>query len=120
MPNRSVVLLVEDESFIRLSTADELQQAGFVVLEADSASEAIQILEQRHDICIVFTDVHLEDSMDGLELLRFVASRWPPIRLFATSGAAAVTDSELPSGAKFFPKPYDRASLVSAFQNALR
>jgi two-component system, response regulator PdtaR len=115
-----VVLLVEDEFLIRLATADALGRAGFFVLEAEDANEAICVLEERDDIRIIFTDIDLGSTVDGVEMLHSIAGRWPPIRLFATSGAAAHRSGErLPMGAAFFTKPYNDAELIDAFRRAL-
>ena len=115
-----VVLLVEDEFLIRLATADALGCAGFIVLEAGDATEAISFLEERDDIRIVFTDIDLGSTVDGIELLHLIAGKWPPIRLFATSGAAAHQSGErLPMGAAFFTKPYNDGDLIGAFRRAL-
>jgi len=83
---RPVVLIVEDESLLRISAAEMIADAGYDVVEAGSADEAIAILEARADIHIVFTDIQMPGSMDGLKLARFVRDRWPPIKLVATSG----------------------------------
>ena len=119
-PQTTVVLLVEDEPFIRISTAESLKDAGFYVLEAETAGEAIALIESRSDVRIVFTDVNLADAVDGIELLHLIADRWPPIRLFATSGATRVEASDLPQGAAFFPKPYDQTAVVEAFRTVLK
>jgi CheY-like chemotaxis protein len=120
MSSSLVLLVVEDEPLIRISTADLLQDAGFFVLEAEDAAEAIAILESRNDVQIVFSDIDLGSEMDGRGLLHHVASRWPPIMLFATSGRVfpGIVD-ELPPQATFFAKPYDPAAVISAFQSSL-
>src|SRR5450631_638954 len=103
---RPVVLIVEDECMLRMSAADVIGDAGFDVVEAGDADEAIAILEARPDIHIVFTDIQMPGSMDGLKLARFVRGRWPPIKIVATSGNSVVRDGDLPEGGVFLPKPY--------------
>jgi len=95
-----------------------IEDAGFEVLEAANADEAILILENRSDIRIVFTDVHMPGSMDGLRLAHAVRDRWPPIKLIVTSGQMMVSESELPTGGRFFSKPY-QASEISRVLNEL-
>jgi CheY-like chemotaxis protein len=112
-----VVLLVEDELLIRMSAADMITEAGFTVIEAADADEAIGILENRSDISIVFTDVNMPGSMDGLKLAHFVRDRWPPIRLIVTSGHLAIPDQAIPSGGRFFPKPYRYGELVQTLRD---
>ena len=78
---RPVVLIVEDEALIRIDAIDAIEAAGFDVIEAADAAQAIAILEQRSDIGLIFTDVQMPGSMDGLKLAHFVKDRWPPIKI---------------------------------------
>ena len=99
---KSVALVVEDELLIRLCAVTTMEEAGFVVLEATTADEAIEILERRSDISVVFTDVHMPGSMDGLKLAHAVRNRWPPIRIIVTSGRGQIEERDLPKGGLFF------------------
>ena len=103
---RPVILIVEDDFLIRMNAAEMIADAGFDVIEAGNADEAIVILEARPDIHVVFTDIQMPGSMDGLKLARYVRGRWPPIKIVATSGNSVVRDGDLPEGGVFFPKPY--------------
>ena len=101
-----VVLVVEDEPLVRIAALEAVCEAGFDVVEARNADEAIAILEKRPDIHVVFTDIQMPGSMDGLKLAHFVRHRWPPIKIIATSGHAQITEDDLPEGGRFIPKPY--------------
>ena len=103
---RPVVLVVEDEFLLRIHAIEMIEDAGFEALQAADADEAIQILENRSDICIVFTDIQMPGSMDGLKLAHAVRGRWPPIKIVTTSGRINVRIDDLPSGGRFLPKPY--------------
>ncbi|CAH1692312.1 Response regulatory domain-containing protein [Hyphomicrobiales bacterium] len=103
----SVVLVVEDDPLQLLNATDIVTEAGFEVIEATNADEAIAILESRNDIRIIFTDVDMPGSMDGLKLAAAVRNRWPPIEIIITSGARLPSDWEMPERGVFFPKPYD-------------
>jgi CheY-like chemotaxis protein len=105
------VLVVEDEPLVRLCAVETVEAAGFTVIEAANADEAIRILENRRDICVVFTDIHMPGSMDGLKLAHAVRDRWPPIKIIVTSGREMVAERELPTGGRFFAKPYDPAQI---------
>ncbi|WP_426435431.1 response regulator [Bradyrhizobium genosp. P] len=107
---RFVVLIVEDEVLIRMQAADMVEQAGFHALMAENADHAIAILEARDDVRVIFTDIEMPGSMDGLKLAAAVRDRWPPIGIIATSGAVGVGD-KLPAGGRFIPKPYSRAEI---------
>jgi CheY-like chemotaxis protein len=102
---RPVILVVEDDFLIRMHAAEMIADAGFVV-EAASADQAILILEARLDIMVVFTDIQMPGSMDGLKLAAAIRGRWPPIKIVATSGLVDVRQDELPEGGRFLPKPY--------------
>ena len=103
---RPVVLVVEDEFLIRISAVEIIEDAGFEVLQAADANEALEILQVRTDIRVIFTDIHMPGSMDGLKLAHAVRDRWPPIKIIATSGRVNVRIDDLPEGGRFLPKPY--------------
>jgi CheY-like chemotaxis protein len=105
-PRRPLVLVVEDDHLLRLDAIDMVEAAGFEVMEAANADEAIAILESRNDITVVFTDVQMPGSMDGLKLARAVRGRWPPIKIVTTSGLQIIEETDLPEGGRFLPKPY--------------
>lgn len=108
------VLVVEDEAFIRMDAVEMLRAAGFDILEAANADEAVQILETRSDIRLIFTDIDMPGSMNGLKLAAAVRNRWPPVRIIATSGHFKVQAGDLPSDARFISKPYKPAQIISA------
>jgi len=113
---RPVVLIVEDEPLLRLMAIDVVEDAGFDVVEATDADEAIKILEARNDIRIVFTDVDMPGSMDGIKLAMAIRDRWPPIKIIVTSGYARFSNPVLPEGAVFFAKPYDIDKVTAQLQ----
>jgi CheY-like chemotaxis protein len=110
---RPVVLIVEDEILLRMNAAEMIGDAGFDVVEARNTDEAIKILEARPDIHVVFTDIQMPGSMDGLKLARFVRSRWPPIKIVTTSGFVKIGTDDLPEGSRFLPKPYRPEQIVA-------
>jgi CheY-like chemotaxis protein len=110
------ILIVEDELLVRLCAVDTVAAAGFEVIEASSADEAIRILECRNDIRVVFTDIHMPGSMDGLKLAHAVRDRWPPIKIIVTSGRQLVPKDDLPEGGRFFAKPYDPTEICRALR----
>jgi CheY-like chemotaxis protein len=111
-----VVLIVEDEPLVRVSACNMIEDAGFEVIEAANADEAIRILESRSDIRVVFTDVHMPGTMDGLKLAHAVRNRWPPIKIIVTSGRDLATEHDLPEGGRFFAKPYNQIQLRDALR----
>lgn len=106
------VLVVEDDPLIRLEVAEQLETAGFSVVEAGNADQAIAVLEARPDINLVFTDVDMPGSMDGLKLAAAVRDRWPPVHIIITTGKSR--PEEIPANALFIPKPYLGNAVVAA------
>ena len=111
------VLVVEDEFLSRLHAVNLVEDAGYEAIEASNAEEAIAILEARKDIRIVFTDVDMPGTMDGLKLAHAIRTRWPPIELIVTSGHFNLSDTDMPERGRFFPKPYRDRDIVSAIRH---
>jgi CheY-like chemotaxis protein len=113
---KPVVLIVEDEFLLRMDASEMIEAAGFEVVEASNADQAIEILEARPDITVVFTDIQMPGSMDGLKLARAIRGRWPPIKIVATSGHVGVRESDLPEGGRFVPKPYSSGQVTGVLR----
>ena len=113
---RPVVLIVEDDLLLRLDAAQIIEDAEFEVIGASNADEAIAILEARPDVSVLFTDIQMPGSMDGLKLAAAVKGRWPPIKIIATSGLVDVRPEDLPEGGRFIPKPYNPSQLTATLR----
>ena len=116
---RPVVLIVEDEFLSRMDAVDIIGAAGFEAVEAANADQAIEILESRRDITVVFTDIQMPGSMDGLKLAKAVRGRWPPIKIVATSGHVNVREADLPEGGRFLPKPYSPGQVAGLLRELM-
>jgi two-component system, response regulator PdtaR len=101
----ATVLVVEDEFLVRNFLQIELEDAGYDVVLADKA---------RTDIHLVFTDIDMPGSMDGLKLAACVRDRWPPIHIIITTGNARPL--EIPANALFIPKPYIGRTVIDAMR----
>ena len=99
-----------------MHAADLVEAAGYRAIEVSNADEAIAILEARKDIRIVFTDIDMPGSMDGLKLARAIRDRWPPIELILTSGHFDVPEVDIPERGLFFSKPYRDNEIVTALR----
>ena len=111
------ILIVEDDQLLRLLTADIIEEAGFEVLQAKNADEAVAILEARADIALLLTDINMPGSMDGMKLAHAASNRWPPIKIIVVSSRAP--DDELPAGSRFFAKPYHGGTMVSEIRSMI-
>ena len=114
---KPVVLVVEDEALIRMSAVHIVEDAGFAVVEACNADEAIRILESRDDIRAVITDVCMSGSMNGWKLAHSIRGRWPPIHLIVTSGLRTPNTGQLPVKGRFIGKPYTAAQITAALHD---
>ena len=103
---KAIVLVVEDEILLRIGAVQMVEDAGYEAIEAADADEAIRILESRADVRIVFTDINMPGSMDGLKLAKAIRNRWPPIRLIVTSGKVTLNPGDIPPDGRFLAKPY--------------
>lgn len=117
---KPTILVVEDETLIRMATADFLRGAGFRVLEAGDAAEAQVIIGAREPVELVFSDINMPGTLDGVELAAWLAQRHPDVRIVLTSGVAhnAHRAAEVPSTV-FIPKPYADQDVIRLFQSLL-
>jgi CheY-like chemotaxis protein len=110
------VLIVEDESLVMLDAAECLREAGFAVLEATDAGEAMDIMLSGEAFDVLFTDINMPGDMDGLELARRVHDCRPEVRLLLTSGAVKPTPDEIPDDGAFIAKPYSPEAMKRAVE----
>lgn len=114
----AVVLLVEDEPLVRMAAADDLQDAGFHVLEAANADVALAVLEScSDDVQVLFTDIDMPGSMNGLDLAENVQQRWPHISLLISSAYHRPDPGTLPDDGRFVPKPYCSDDVVQQIRD---
>jgi CheY-like chemotaxis protein len=118
-PQATTVLVVEDEGLLRLDAAESLRDAGFEVLEASDAREALATMELRDDIGVVFTDIDMPGGIDGLELARRVRRARPLTRLILTSGSARPDPRQFPEDGAFLSKPYSAAVVASTIRRMM-
>jgi CheY-like chemotaxis protein len=116
---RAVVLVVEDEMLLRMRAVDMVEDAGFTSVEAVDADQAVAILESRSDIALIFTDIQIPGSMDGLTLAHSVHQRWPPIKIILVSGQLKLADIDLPADSRFFAKPLEAKEMIAQLQNMI-
>jgi CheY-like chemotaxis protein len=110
--DKPIILIVDGEAIIRISAAHMVEDAGFSALEASNADDAIKLLEERHDIQAVFTDINMSGSMDGLKLAHAIRRRWPPVHLLVASGLDI--QDKLPMNGRFIRKPYSSEQVANA------
>ena len=115
----AVVLVVEDEMLLRLRAVDMVEDAGFTSVEAVDADEAVAILESRSDIALLFTDIQMPGSMDGLKLAHAVYERWPPIKIILVSGQLKLASIDLPADSRFFGKPLEAKVMIAQMQSMI-
>ena len=111
------VLIVEDEMILRMRAVDIVEDAGFNPVEAVNADQAISILESRSDIALLFTDIQMSGSMDGLKLAHAVHDRWPSIKIILVSGQVKPSDAERPAHSRFFGKPLGVDQMIAELQD---
>jgi two-component sensor histidine kinase/ActR/RegA family two-component response regulator len=115
----STVLVVEDEMLLRMRAVDIVEDAGFRPVEATNADDALAILESRSDIELLFTDIQMPGSIDGLKLAHAVHERWPLIKIILVSGQLKLTDADKPVDSRFFGKPLDVKQMITEMQDLM-
>ncbi len=115
----AVVLVVEDEMLLRMRAVDMVEDAGFTPVEAVDADEAVAILEARSDIALLFTDIQMPGSMDGLKLAHAVHRRWPPIKIILVSGQLKLTNLDIPVDSCFFGKPLEAEVMIAQMRSMI-
>lgn len=116
----ATILMVEDEALVRMHGTDMLEEAGFSVIQAADADEAMAILVRQDGVHLLFSDIDMPGSMDGLDLAHHVHERWPAIHLLLTSGHHRLNDSHVPADGQFLRKPWIQQELVDKVQQMLR
>jgi CheY-like chemotaxis protein len=115
----AVVLVVEDDMLLRMRAVDMVEDAGFTSVEAVDADEAVAILESRSDIALLFTDIQMPGSMDGLKLAHAVHKRWPPIKIILVSGQLKLADLDIPADSRFFGKPLEANVMIAQMRSMI-
>jgi two-component sensor histidine kinase/ActR/RegA family two-component response regulator len=111
------VLVVEDEMVLRMRAVDIVEDAGFTAVQAVNADEALSILESRSDISLLFSDIQMPGSMDGLKLAHAVHERWPSIKIILVSGQIQLADADKPADSRFFGKPLEVKQMIAELQD---
>jgi CheY-like chemotaxis protein len=112
-----IVLLVEDDVLVRMLIADELRNAGYAVVEAADADEALDVLGCNVGVKVVLSDVQMPGSMNGAEFAQVVRSAYPTMKVLLTSGHSGMLDEVEHDG--FFPKPCDVEQIVKRIEALL-
>jgi CheY-like chemotaxis protein len=115
----ATILVVENEAIVRSEVADRLSRQGLVVLTASDADEAIALLDTHPEIEVLFTDIRMPGSMDGIRLAHHVRHRWPPVKIIVASGRIETLLEELPPGSVFLAKPYAPETLAGALAHIM-
>jgi len=109
-PSQALIMVVDDDVLERMGAADMFLDAGYRVLEAGNADEALRLFETNTDIRVLFTDVSMPGSMSGADLALDVAKRWPAIGIIMTSGRPR--PDKLPLSMRFHDKPYEPTAVL--------
>jgi two-component system, response regulator PdtaR len=115
-----LALVVDDEELLRLFAAGLLEEHGFEVLEAETATAALKVLESHQDVRLLFTDIQMPGALNGMDLAREVHARWPGVLLVITSGHRKPSRAEIPDDGRFIGKPYGAADLFTEVDDLMR
>ena len=110
LPPQALIMVVDDDALERMGATYMFLDAGYLVLEAGSADEAVRLFETTADIRLLFTDVSMPGSMSGSDLAHQVAERWPGVGIIMTSGRPK--PEPIPLGSQFHAKPYEPSDVL--------
>jgi CheY-like chemotaxis protein len=113
------VLTVEDNVILRTTIVMEFEEFGFQVIEAAFGEEAVQAIEGRSDIDVLFTDVRLPGEIDGWEIARRFRELHPERPIIYASAYAPGAERRV-SDSLFFPKPYRPSQIIRAIERLAR
>lgn len=117
---RCVVLVVEDDPLVRMGAVEIARETVDQVYDAVNADAALLMLEKHDDVTLLFTDIDMPGTLDGLQLAEVVHKRWPSIRLIVTSGRVSLNDEQVPDDGRFIAKPYYPETIRSAIREQHR
>jgi two-component system, response regulator PdtaR len=112
------VLVVDDEPILRLFACEALEEAGYEVVGASSADEAIALLRRGTPFEAVLTDIEMPGNLDGLELAWNIQAHWPETTVIITSGRKLPRADEIPRAASFLSKPFSAERLVDTMRSS--
>ena len=115
------VLVVEDDALVRMAAVAMIEDAGFRVHAAATADEALVIMGREADVSLLFTDVDMPGTMDGLRLTELVhRGGGPDVKLIVASGRVKIRDCDLPDDGRFVQKPYFAAAIRATIDSVTR
>ena len=116
---RQSILVVEDESLVRMMAVDMFEDAGFHVIEASTGERAIELIQQCNELAALFTDVDLANTIDGFSVARIAHQTQPDMPIIVVSGHRVAKSSDLPPGARFIGKPYNPHNVTAILKEML-
>ena len=118
VPGQGTILVVEDNAEVAEVTTSLIEQLGYRTLRAENATDALSRLQRGQKIDLVFSDVVMPGSMNGIALAQEIANRYPRIPVLLTSGYSDVVQtvsSQLP----ILRKPFQLSALEKFIREAL-
>ncbi|WP_296435328.1 response regulator [Rhizobium sp. UBA1881] len=111
-----IALVVDDEPHILMDTADMVSEAGYHVIEARTADEALAFLKQHNTLKLIVTDVQMPGRLNGIELANYIGEHWPDISIIVASGAVVPEEGALPTHARFLNKPINQELVLTTIR----
>jgi DNA-binding response OmpR family regulator len=114
------ILLVEDEDLIRLLLTEALTDEGFLIISAATGEEAVVLISNGEDFDVLFTDIQLPGTVDGLDIARFAREKYPSVPVVFTTGQPdRMSGWHIGANDIFIPKPYRPAEISRAVRQVL-
>jgi CheY-like chemotaxis protein len=108
------ILVVEDEPLIRFWMSDELRDAGFPVVEAQDAGEALRVLSSPFPVHLVITDIQMPGELDGAGLVEWLRRERPRIKIIVQAAILPLGKAD-----GLLPKPFLAGEMIRAVRRLL-
>jgi CheY-like chemotaxis protein len=115
-PSKPTVLVVEDEALLRIIVTEELQDAGFEVLEAEDGHRALEILTSHREVNLLFTDIRMPGALSGWDVAEQARREHPDLPVIYATGYSEDPLRVVPGG-RFFKKPYRASAILEAVRD---
>ena len=119
-PKPHLALIVEDDPDVRDLAAALLEETPLDVVEVETAEAALECLQERGgEVAMMFADVRLPGTMDGVQLAKAACTLWPTVRVVLTSGDPSAASGDLPECVTFMPKPWRGLDVLVQAEKAI-
>jgi two-component system, response regulator PdtaR len=114
----ATILIAEDDAILRTVVAEQFREEGYSVVETSNAEEVLLVLRTGIPVDLLFTDVRMPGTLDGIALARLLRAEFPDVKVVIASGNVAATEVGTTIDG-FISKPYHVSQLLEHIKSLL-